>query len=88
MIIALSIALFTVSIFLTAAIIHIRAIQRELQELSEEQHSQNKDIITLMKTHMTHQEMLMQHIEILKYLVDQDPMIGRKVRYTGPVGEA
>jgi hypothetical protein len=34
-------------------------------------------------------EMLLQHIEILKYLVEQDPMLNKtKVPYMGVVGEA
>jgi len=75
-------------IFLASAILHIKKIQDELVAIDREQHEQNQDIIKLMKTHMTHQEMLLQHIEILKYLVEQDPALGKKVRYTGPIGEA
>jgi hypothetical protein len=41
-----------------------------------------------MKSHMTHQEMLLQHIEILQYLIEQDPKIGKKILYTGVVGQA
>ena len=43
----------------------------------------------LMKNNMQHQEMLLQHIEILKYLVEQDPKLNSgKLYFTGPVGEA
>jgi type IV secretory pathway component VirB8 len=75
-------------IFLVSAILHIKKIQDELVAIDREQHEQNQDIIKLMKTHMTHQEMLLQHIEILKYLVEQDPMIGKQKRWIMPVGEA
>lgn len=38
---------------------------------------------------MQHQEMLLTHIEVLKYLVDQDPILGKtKIPYTGVIGEA
>ena len=75
-------------VFLASAILHIKKIQDELVAIDREQHEQNQDIIKLMKTHMTHQEMLLQHIEILKYLVEQDPMIGKQKRWIMPVGEA
>jgi cell division septal protein FtsQ len=75
-------------LFLVSAILHIKKIQDELVAIDREQHEQNQDIIKLVKTHMTHQEMLLQHIEILKYLVEQDPMIGKQKRWIMPVGEA
>ena len=80
--------LVLMSIFLTAAIIHIVKIQQELKAIDKEQHTQNMDIINLMKDDQAIKEMLLQHIEILKYLCDQDPTLGRKVMYTGPIGEA
>jgi hypothetical protein len=47
------------------------------------------EIMELMKGNITHQEMLLQHIEILKYLVEQDPKLNSgKLYFTGPVGEA
>ena len=88
MIIFLFILIGGLAIFLTAAILHIKKIQDELVVIDREQHTQNKDIINLMKDDQAIKEMLMQHIEILKYLCDQDPALGRKVMYTGPIGEA
>jgi len=82
-------AVFVLAIFLIAAIIHIMKIQKELTEIDREQHTQNQDIIQLMKYHTTHQEMLLQHIEILKYLIEQDPKLNSgKMYFTGPMGEA
>ena len=82
-------AVFVLAIFLIAAIIHIQKIQKELTEIDKEQHTQNKEIIELMKANMQHGEMLLQHIEILKYLVEQDPKLNSgKLYFTGPVGEA
>ena len=64
-------------------------IKQQLEALDREQHNQNMDIIKLMKDKAQHDEMLLQHIEILKYLVDQDPKLNSKrIYFTGPVGEA
>ena len=48
-IIILSIALSITIAFLISAIVHIRKIQQELELLNREQHTQNIDIIELMK---------------------------------------
>ena len=90
MIIILAILLGITILFLLSAILHIQKIQKELIEIDKEQHNQNMEMIKLMKGHMTHQEMLLQHIEILKYLVEQDPKLnkGSRMYFTGPVGEA
>lgn len=88
MIILLFAIIFVLAIFLISAILHIMKIQKELIEIDREQHTQNMDIINLMKDDQAIKEMLLQHIEILKYLCEQDPTLGRKVMYTGPIGEA
>jgi DNA-binding protein H-NS len=76
-------------LFLASAILHIHKIQNELEELNKEQHTQNMDIIEMMKKYHTHSEMIVQHIEILKYLIDQDPKINtHKIIFPGPMGEA
>jgi len=75
-------------VFLMSALIHIQKIQKELTEIDKEQHKQNKEILELMKYKLLHDEMLLQHIEILKYLVEQDPMIGKNKKWVMPVGEA
>jgi response regulator RpfG family c-di-GMP phosphodiesterase len=76
-------------LFLASAILHIGKIQNELKEIDKEQHAQNKEIMDLMRRHTTHQEMLLQHIEILKYLVEQDPQLNsNKMYFSGPMGEA
>jgi len=64
-------------------------LNKQLILLDKEQHQQNKEMLGLMKSRMQHEEMLLQHIEILKYLVEQDPMLNKtKVPYMGVVGEA
>jgi type IV secretory pathway component VirB8 len=90
MIILLSILLFVTIIFLIAAFLRIKEIQKQLIELDKEQHTQNMDIIEGMKQYTLHQEMLLQHIEILKYLVEKDDLIGKgkRVIYPTIIGEA
>ena len=89
MIIALSILLGVTILFLMSAILHISKIQKELVEIDKEQHNQNKEIIQLMQVNMQHGEMLLQHIEILKYLIEQEPQLGKiRMPYGGVVGEA
>ena len=76
-------------LFLTSAIIHIQKIQQQLEIFDREQHNQNMDIIKIMNKITQHDEMLLQHIEILKYLVEQDPKLNAgKIYFTGPMGEA
>jgi cell division septal protein FtsQ len=88
MIIFLFILIGGLAIFLTAAILHIKKIQDELVAIDREQHEQNQDIIKLMNYKLQHDEMLLQHIEILKYLVEQDPMLGKQKKWVMPIGEA
>ena len=88
MVILLFTLIIALAIFLASAIIHIGKIKKELIAIDREQHEQNNDIIKLMKSHITHQEMISQHIEILQYLIEQDPKIGKKIPYTGVVGQA
>lgn len=89
MILTLSIVLGVVTVLLLAAIVHIIAIQKELEQLNKEQHIQNTDLLALLKYKKESTEMLLQHIEILKYLCERDPSLGRVLApYTGPVGEA
>jgi Tfp pilus assembly protein PilN len=62
--------------------LYISELKRTMIELDKEQHQQNKEMLELMKLQM-------QHTEILTYLVDQDPLIGKqKVLYPTIVGEA
>jgi hypothetical protein len=67
----------------------VGTLNKQLTLIDKEQHQQNKEIIELMKYKMLHDEMLLQHIEILKYLVEQDPKLNAgKMYFTGPMGEA
>ena len=66
----------------------VGTLNKQLILLDKEQHQQNKEMIELMKARRQHQDMFLQHIEILKYLVEKDPALGGKVEYYGPIGEA
>jgi len=68
----------------------VKALTKQLEVVDREQHQQNKEIMELIKNNYQHQEMLLQHIEILKYLIEQDPKLNsnNKIYFTGPVGEA
>ena len=67
----------------------VSSLNKQLIEMDKEQHNQNKEILELMKGKIQHQEMLLQHIEILKYLVEQDPKLNTdRTYFMGPIGEA
>jgi hypothetical protein len=67
----------------------ILTLQKQVNLLDKEQHTQNNEIAVLMRNHLKHQGMLLEHIEILKYLVEQDPKLNSgKLYFTGPIGEA
>jgi Tfp pilus assembly protein PilN len=62
--------------------LYISELKKTMIELDKEQHHQNKEMLELMKLQM-------QHTEILTYLTDQDPLIGKqKVLYPTIIGEA
>jgi len=89
MVIALTIMLTVITLLLLASIAHIRNMQKEITLLNKVQYQQTKEIGDLIKNKLQHQEILLQHIDILKYLIDQDPMLGNvKYPYGGTVGEA
>jgi hypothetical protein len=62
--------------------LYISELKRTMIELDKEQYQQNKEMLDIMKLQM-------QHSEILSYLTDQDPLIGKKkLLYPTIVGEA
>jgi len=88
-IIVLSVALGITIAFLISAIIHIRKIQQELELLGKEQHTQNMDIIELMKYRGESSVVILQHSDVLTYLCDQDPLLKKlKVPTSTIVGQA
>ena len=68
---------------------HIKKMSDQLELLDREQHTQNNEIAVLMRNHLRHQGMLLQHSEVLTYLAEQDEKLKRyTVKYSGIVGEA
>ncbi len=75
--------------FLFTAILYISKLQKQVNLLDKEQHIQNEDIYKVMKENYELKGMILQHVEILKYLIEQDPKLNSgKMYFTGPVGEA
>jgi predicted PurR-regulated permease PerM len=88
-IIVISVVIAILIVFVLMLSSMIGTLNKQIEAMDREQHEQNQDIIKLMKSNMTHQEMLLQHIEILKYLVEQDPKLNSgKMYFTGPIGKA
>ena len=89
MIITLSILLGITMIFLLSAIIHILKIQKELELLGREQHTQNKDIMDLLKYRGESSVVILQHSDVLTYLCDKDPLLNKiKTPISTIVGQA
>jgi len=74
-IIVLSVLLTIVIVLLIGTLLNIGEMKQQLILIDKEQHSQNKELIELMKYRQQSSEMLLQHIEILKYLVEKDPTL-------------
>jgi hypothetical protein len=73
-------ALILITSFLIAAIIHIKKIQTELKEISEEQSQQNEDIKNLMIAHVQ----LVNAIQEAAKFIKEEKNVGWKK----PMGEA
>jgi Tfp pilus assembly protein PilO len=68
---------------------HIKTMADQLELLDREQHTQNNEIAVLMRNHLRHQEMLLQHSEVLAYLAERDETLKKyTIKYSGIVGEA
>jgi len=89
MIIILTILLTITMLFLASAIIHILKIQQELELLGREQHTQNMDIIELLKANdeltRVNDEQDKALVFIIQHLVEKEKIT---VPYMGPMGEA
>ena len=89
MIAVLTIAVVILSLFVIYLIRHIQLINNELTAIDKEQHTQNMDIIELLKYRGESSVVVLQHSEILKYLIDRDPLLNKmKVPMSNVVGEA
>ena len=89
MIVVLTIAVVILSMFMLGAIAHIGKIQKELKEISEEQSRQNEDAIFLLQSRIETAKVIVQHTEVLKYLLDESMQEGNiPYPFMGPMGEA
>ena len=87
--VAVIIAIVIMGIIIVVLGNKVLTLQKQVNLLDKGQHVQNKEIMELMKYKSQHDEMLLQHIDILKYLIEQDPKLNAgKIYYTGPVGKA
>ena len=74
---------------LTGAIFRLNKLQHQIELLDREQHTQNIDVIELMKYRGESSVVILQHSDVLTYLCEQDPRLNKmKISYTGPMGEA
>ncbi len=86
MIIALIVVLFVLVLGMGR---HIKKMADQLELLDREQHTQNNEIAVLMRNHLRHQGMLLQHSEVLAYLAERDETLKKyTIKYSGIVGEA
>jgi hypothetical protein len=75
--VVLSVVLGITMFCLLAAIARIRKLQQLIEMIDKEQHIQNGDIIDLLKYRQESSVMLLQHSEVLQYLVEQDPLLNK-----------
>ena len=69
----------------------VSELKKTIIEIEKKQQFQNEEIVVLMRNHLKHQNMLLEQTEIIKYLIEQDPLLGEdknKMFYPVIVGEA
>ena len=89
MIIALTIAVVILSLFIITLIGRVKLLKDQLILIDKEQHTQNLDIIDLLKYRMDSTDAILQQAEVLKFLIEQDPRLSnKKVVYPNIIGEA
>jgi len=89
MIILLSTLLFSTILFLVGAIFRIDKLKQHIELLDREQHTQNKDIIELLKYRGESSVVILQHSDVLTYLCDRDPLLSKiKTPISTIVGQA
>ena len=87
--VALWIAIVVLFLLLVGVMQHIKKIEGQLELLDREQHTQNKDLIVLHKCRSELTEMILQHRDVLEYLVERDPLLNKiKSPMSNIVGQA
>jgi hypothetical protein len=56
---------------------HVKKIADQIELLDREQHTQNKDILELLKYRNDSSTLLLQQREVLEYLTEQDPLLNK-----------
>lgn len=74
-IVVLSALLAIVLVLLMGVLLHLGEIKQQIIDLDKMQHVQNKELIEFIKFRNEATTMLLQHIDILKYLVEKDPAL-------------
>jgi len=86
---ALWIAIVVLFLLLVGAMQHIKKIEGQLELIDREQHTQNKDLLVLHKSRSELTGMVVQHRDVLEYLVERDPLLNKiKNPMSSIVGEA
>jgi hypothetical protein len=89
MITILTIVVVVLSLFVIYLMKRIKLIEDTLMLIDKEQHIQNMDINELLKYRNESSVVILQHSDILTYLMDRDPLLNKmKVPIGNIVGEA
>jgi hypothetical protein len=89
MIAVLTIVVVVLSLFVIYLMKRIKLIEDTLMLIDKEQHIQNMDINELLKYRNESSVVILQHSDILTYLMDRDPLLNKmKVPIGNIVGEA
>jgi Tfp pilus assembly protein PilN len=89
MIIILSILLGITIVFLVGIMLRVNKLKQHIELLDREQHTQNKDIIELLKYRGESSVVILQHSDVLMYLCDRDPLLSKiKTPISTIVGQA
>jgi len=73
--VALSITVAVMFILIVGLTQNIKKLQDQIELLDREQHTQNKDILGLLEYRNESSTMLLQHREVLEYLMERDPLM-------------
>jgi len=89
MIVVLSVIILVMFPLLIGTILRINKLKQHIELLDREQHTQNKDIIELLKYRSESSIVILQHSDVLTYLCDQDPLLNKiKMPISTIVGQA
>ena len=89
MIVVLSVVIVIMILFLAGTILRINKLEQHIELLDREQHTQNKDVMELLKYRGESSVVILQHSDVLTYLCDQDPLLNKiKMPISTVVGQA